>query len=127
LNSRSRKDYPVFSPDGHWVAYRSDETGTGEIYVVPYPGPGGKILISTEGGLYPRWSRDGRELFYRGMSIGRPMMAVDVQARPAFRAGTPKVLFRRERICDRLRYLAGRQALPDDQDVCRNAGSYRPG
>jgi Tol biopolymer transport system component len=90
LDSRSQKLDPAFSPDGHWVAYRSDETGNRETYVAPYPGPGGKFLISTEGGTTPRWSGDGRELFYRN---GDKMMAVDVQTSPVFRAGTPKMLF----------------------------------
>ena len=92
LDSESRKQEPAFSPDGHWVAYRSDETGNGEIYVTPHPGPGGKILISTEGGLDPRWSRDGRELFYRTRGISR-MMVVDVQTGRSFRAGKPRMLF----------------------------------
>jgi len=91
LDSRVRKVEPAFSADGRWVAYRSDETGNREIWVVPYPGPGGQILISTDGGATPRWSHDGRELFYRN---GDRMMAVDVQTSPAFRAGTPKVLFK---------------------------------
>jgi predicted Ser/Thr protein kinase len=90
LDSRSQKLDPAFSPDGHWVAYRSNETGNREIYLAPYPGPGGKFLISTEGGTMARWSSDGRELFYRN---GDKMMAVDVQTSPVFRAGTPKVLF----------------------------------
>ncbi|HTC88291.1 MAG TPA: protein kinase [Bryobacteraceae bacterium] len=90
LDSRSQKAEPAFSPDGHWVAYRSDETGNREIYVAPYPGPGGKFLISTEGGTSPHWSDDGRELFYRSSD---KMMAVDVQTSPEFRAGTPKILF----------------------------------
>jgi serine/threonine-protein kinase len=55
---------PVFSPDGRWIAYRSDESGTNEIYVRPFPGPGGKWQISTGGGLYAIWSKNGRELFY---------------------------------------------------------------
>jgi Tol biopolymer transport system component len=90
LDSRSQKMDPAFSPDGHWVAYRSDETGNREIYVAPYPGPGGKFLISTEGGILPHWSDDGKELFYRS---GNKIMAVDVQTSPEFRAGTPKILF----------------------------------
>lgn len=53
-----------FSPDGHWVAYNSNETGRSEVYVVPFPGPGGKVLVSTAGGDNARWRRDGKEIFY---------------------------------------------------------------
>ncbi|UCF38283.1 MAG: protein kinase [Acidobacteriota bacterium] len=55
---------PVFSPDGRWIAYTSDETGSWEVYVRPFPGPGGKWQISTAGGDLARWSRDGRHLYY---------------------------------------------------------------
>jgi serine/threonine-protein kinase len=79
-----------FSPDGKWVACESDETGRNEIYVVPYPGPGGKSQVSTDGGTQPRWNRSGRELFFRN---GARMMAVDVETGAAFRAGTPRMLF----------------------------------
>ena len=81
---------PVFSPDGHWIAYISDESGRPEIYVQPYPGPGGKWQISTEGGNEPAWNRNGRELFYRS---GNKMMAVEVTTQPTFSAGKPKALF----------------------------------
>ena len=81
---------PVFSPDGHWLAYISDESGRPEIYVQPYPGPGGKWQISTEGGSEPAWNRNGRELFFRS---GSKMMAVEVTTQPTFSAGKPKVLF----------------------------------
>jgi serine/threonine-protein kinase len=54
----------VFSPDGRWIAYRSDESGTNEIYVRPFPGPGSKWQISTGGARYPIWSKSKRELFY---------------------------------------------------------------
>ncbi len=57
--------FPMFSPDGHWIAYRSFETGRWEIYVRPFPGPGGKWQISTNGGSRALWSKHGRELFYR--------------------------------------------------------------
>jgi Tol biopolymer transport system component len=57
---------PAFSPDGQWIAYRSVATGVGEVYVQPFPGPGGQWLISTGGGNHPVWSRNGRELFYQG-------------------------------------------------------------
>src|SRR5262245_35595176 len=53
-----------FSPDGHWVAYSSDESRRYEIYVTAFPGPSGKRQISIDGGTYPRWSADGKEIFY---------------------------------------------------------------
>jgi Tol biopolymer transport system component/predicted Ser/Thr protein kinase len=81
---------PRFSPDGHWIAYSSNESGRYEIYVRPYPGPGGKWQISTEGGSEPVWNPKGHELFYRQ---GQRMFAVDYSAEPAFSAGKPKVLF----------------------------------
>ncbi len=82
--------YARFSPDGRWVAYMSNESGQSEVYVQPYPGPGGKWQISTGGGTEPAWSRDGRELFYRN---GNRLMAVTVQTHAGFQAGTPRLLF----------------------------------
>ncbi len=79
-----------FSPDGRWLAYLSNESGRYEVYVQPYPGPGGKWQISTEGGTEPVWNPNGRELFYRS---GDKMMAVDIATQPGFAAGKPKVLF----------------------------------
>jgi Tol biopolymer transport system component len=90
LDSRFRRMILQFSPDGKWVAYQSNETGRFEIYVVPYPGPGGKSQVSTDGGTQPRWNRNGRELFFRS---GAKMMAVDVETGAAFRARTPHMLF----------------------------------
>jgi Tol biopolymer transport system component len=79
-----------FSPDGRWLAYVSNESGRPEVYVQPYPGPGGKWQISTEGGTEPAWNRNGKELFYRA---GNKMMAVDVTTQPSFSAGKPHMLF----------------------------------
>jgi Tol biopolymer transport system component len=81
---------PRFSPDGRWLSYISGESGRFEIYVQPYPGPGGKWQISTEGGTEPVWNPNGRELFYRS---GDKMMAVDVATKPSFSAGKPRMLF----------------------------------
>jgi eukaryotic-like serine/threonine-protein kinase len=90
LDTRFTRGNPQFSPDGKWVAYQSNETGRDEIYVTPYPGPGGKSQVSTDGGAQPRWNRNGRELFFRS---GAKTMAVDVETGAAFRAGTPRLLF----------------------------------
>ena len=57
---------PALSPNGKWLAYVSDESGRWEIYVVPFPHGSGKWQISSAGGNWPRWSRSGNELFYRG-------------------------------------------------------------
>jgi Tol biopolymer transport system component len=86
-----------FSPDGHFVAYRSDESGRVEIYVQPFPlksGGGGKWMVSRGGGTQPRWRRDGKELFYIANDL-MVMMAVDVSTSPTFKAGIPQALFER--------------------------------
>lgn len=86
------EDQGQFSPDGRWLAYTSNESGQGEVYVIPFPSSGGaKWLVSRGGGVQPRWRRDGKELFY--ISPDSRMMAVDVTTRPAFRSGTPRPLF----------------------------------
>jgi Tol biopolymer transport system component len=82
-----------FSPDGHWVAYTSNESGLSEIYVIPFPPSpsGGRWLVSKGGGVMPRWRRDGKELFY--ISPDSQMMAVDVATRQVFKSGNPHSLF----------------------------------
>ena len=87
----------VLSPDGRFLAYASNESGRDEVYVVPYPGPGGKTQVSTAGGRLPRWNRDGRELFY---ASGAQLMAVDIETAPVFRRLTPKVLFEAPALID---------------------------
>ncbi|HYM09197.1 MAG TPA: hypothetical protein VEU62_00620, partial [Bryobacterales bacterium] len=65
LRTPADENVPRFSPDGHWIAYRSNESGINEIYVRPFPGgAGGKWQVSSGGGLYGIWSNKGRELFY---------------------------------------------------------------
>jgi len=67
--------YAAFSPDGHWLAYASTESGRSEIYVRAFPGAGGKWQISNAGGIMPVWSRVGRELFFRTGEESRIMVA----------------------------------------------------
>ena len=90
LQTKFNEGAPQFSPDGRWLAYSSDEAGRFEIYVVPYPGPGGKWQISSDGGREPLWNRNGRELFFRN---GNKMMAAPIDTQHGFSAGTPKMLF----------------------------------
>jgi eukaryotic-like serine/threonine-protein kinase len=90
LRTPFNESVPSFSPDGHWLAYVSDESGHYEVYVQPYPGPGAKYQISTEGGTEPVWNPNGKELFYRS---GDKMMAVDVTTLPSFSVGRPRMLF----------------------------------
>jgi eukaryotic-like serine/threonine-protein kinase len=82
-----------FSPDGRFIAYMSNETGSLEIYVQTWPLGGGKWQISNGGGVLPRWRGDGKELFYR--NIAHEFYAVPVTLEPRFAAGIPKLLFKR--------------------------------
>jgi hypothetical protein len=72
---------PALSPDGHWLAYQSDEAGRMEVYVRPYPAAGARVPVSLLGGTEPAWSRDGHELFYRS---GDSLMAATVALSPTF-------------------------------------------
>ena len=81
---------PSLSPDARWVAYVSDESVRPEVYVRPFPGPGGRWQVSLEGGSEPRWSPTGGEIFYRS---GNKMMAAAVQTRPTFAVQERRLLF----------------------------------
>lgn len=86
-----RESKPKFSPDGNFVAYESNESGPLEIYVQPFPGPGGRWQVSNGGGHEPNWSPKGRELFYLN---GSTLMAVTYSIDgDTFRAGAPRELF----------------------------------
>jgi Tol biopolymer transport system component len=82
--------FPLFSPDGRWVAYRSFETGTWQIYVRPFPGPGGKWQISTEGATQAWWSHNGRDLFFREVD-GRIMVVTYAVNGNSFIADRPRL------------------------------------
>jgi hypothetical protein len=80
---------PMISPDGKWLAYRSNESGSEEVYVRRFPGPGGKWQISTGGGDWPVWSKKGSELFYRSRE-GVVMVASYRANGEAFVASKPR-------------------------------------
>jgi len=81
-----------FSPDGRWIAYSSNESGTFQVYVQSFPTSGGKWQVSINGGAQPQWRRDGKELFF--LSPDRKLMAVEVNSNgPTFVAGVPAALF----------------------------------
>jgi eukaryotic-like serine/threonine-protein kinase len=90
LVSRFSKTGAQLSPDGRWVAYGSNESGRTEIYVHAFAGQGGRLQVSTEGGIEPRWAPDGRALYFRD---GDRMMAVPLETGAALNPGTPRVLF----------------------------------
>jgi len=84
--------HPTISPDGRWLAYASNESGAYEVYVRPFPNASaGRWQVSVGGGVMPRWSRDGRELFF--VDATTRMMAVSVTTQPGFAVGAPKPLF----------------------------------
>jgi hypothetical protein len=95
FESPFREAAPMFSPDGKWIAYVSDESGSREIYVRPYPGPGAAIKVSTGSGIEPVWARGGRELWYRSGDRAEKFMVVEIpSALPA--VSTPRLLFTAE-------------------------------
>ena len=92
LQTRSTEVGGAFSPDGRWLAYVSNESGTPEVYARSYPGAGGKWQISTAGGIRPRWRRDGKEIFY--FTPDGTLMSVAVSEGASLDFGVPKPLFR---------------------------------
>jgi serine/threonine-protein kinase len=90
LNSPYNEWQAAFSPDGRWLAYASNESGRFEVYVRPFPGPGGKWQISTTGGSFPTWSRIGRELLYETLDQ-RLMVASYAEQGDTFHADKPRL------------------------------------
>jgi Tol biopolymer transport system component len=92
LQTEFNEGWARFSPDGKWIAYNSNESGSWQVYVQSFPASGGKWMISTDGGAQPQWRGDGKELFY--ISSNRKLTAVDVKGNGStFEAGVPKALF----------------------------------
>jgi serine/threonine-protein kinase len=90
VNSAFNERDPAFSPDGRWLAYASNESGSFEVYVRPFPGPGRKWQVSTGGGLYPKWSRNGKELFYRTQD-SKIMVVTYTASGDSFHADKPQL------------------------------------
>jgi Tol biopolymer transport system component len=91
LATSANESGAVFSPDGRWIAYLSDESGADEIYVQRFPAGNDRQQVSVGGGTQARWRGDGRELFY--ISPDRKVMAVDIQTDARLEAGKPHALF----------------------------------
>ncbi len=91
LSGKSNETNGQISPDGKWMAYASDESGSWEIYVTSFPGGAGKWQVSRGGGGEPRWRGDGKELFY--IAPSGLLMSVPVNAQSVFATGTPAPLF----------------------------------
>jgi serine/threonine-protein kinase len=92
LQGRFSRGNAELSPDGRWLAYRSNESGSDEVYLQAYPELGAKRPISISGGEGPVWSPDGRQIFYRA---GNKMMAVAVGREAALEVGSPVVVWER--------------------------------
>jgi serine/threonine-protein kinase len=103
------------SPDGHWIAYASDESGPWQVYVRPFPGLGSRISISVEGGEFPVWSRDGSRLYY--VANGQVLMAAPITTSPAFVTGP------REKVYDGDVYF-GISAGHPNYDVAPNGRGF---
>jgi hypothetical protein len=94
ISQPPHEDHGAYSPDGRWIAYRSDEPGQYEVFVQPIPPTGRRYQITTTGGMSPLWAPNGRELFYVTETEGGQarLAAVDVQTEPAFRFSQPAIL-----------------------------------
>ena len=90
VNTPYLEEAAMFSPDGQWIAYHSNETGQNEVYVRPFPGPGGRAQISSSGGVHPLWSRTRQELFF-GTPDQRIMVASYVTGPGTFRPEKPRL------------------------------------
>jgi serine/threonine-protein kinase len=112
LETEFNEKHPMFSPAGHWIAFTSDRSGQNEVYVKPYPGEGGIIPISSEGGHQPVWAHSGKELFYRK---GEKMMVVSIQTESTFQAGTPRVLFEGMYLDGEADMISNYDVTPDGQ------------
>jgi Tol biopolymer transport system component len=111
LKTQFSESHGKFSPDGKWMAYVSDESGKSEVYVQPFSGSGSKVKVSSEGGEWPVWRRDGRELFFLN---GDTLMSATVGVTASLEVGSPKPLFQVQIINDPAHRHRGRYAASSD-------------
>jgi serine/threonine protein kinase len=111
LHDKHMEVDPRISPDGRWMVYSCNESGQYEVYVRPYPEvDGGKWQVSTDGGVWPLWSPDGRELFYRS---GDKYMGVPLKTEPSFSFETPNLLFQGTYVIPSTSFLSNWDISPD--------------
>jgi serine/threonine protein kinase/dipeptidyl aminopeptidase/acylaminoacyl peptidase len=91
IESRVALRYPEFSPDGRWIAYVSPESGTFQVYVQPYPGPGEKHRVSSDEGTQPIWSANGREILFRGNA--QQFFAASITSFSPFQTEAPRLVY----------------------------------
>ena len=97
LQTEANELWAQFSPDGRWVAFQSNATGRYEIYLRPFQVQGGNVPVSTGGGVYPRWSRDGLELYF--VAPDARMMSARIHATPTtVKADVPVPLFATQKL-----------------------------
>jgi serine/threonine protein kinase/Tol biopolymer transport system component len=92
INTGFNEFHPMISHSGRWLAYSSDESGRAEIYIKPYPGPGGAIPVTTDGGREPLWDPSEKELYYRD-DTGDKVFKVSILTEPTVQVGSPELLF----------------------------------
>ncbi len=115
----------AFSPDGKWIAYTSNESGRYEVYVAPFPEPGGKFQISGGGGANPHWRRDGKELYYVGLD-GK-LIAAEIKedgatilvgtVRPLFQTSSKSIFYGQYNTPDGQRFLINSMEQGDSQPL----------
>lgn len=115
------------SPDGKWLAYLSSESGRYEVYVQSFPKPAGKWQVSTNGGVYPRWRRDGKELFY--LAPDQKLMAAAIRGDGTLEVGAPQALFETRTVLGAstgAHFLQQYDVAPDGQRFLMNVGREGP-
>ena len=131
VETPSSDEFGQFSPDGRWVAYQSNESGRTEVYIQPFMRSGGKISVSTSGGITPRWRGDGRELFY--IASDGTVMAVPIRASAdgkTVEPGGPSKLFSPAIVGGGTLIIGGAQQYcvsPDGQRFLINSAITEPG